>query len=183
LSFRAAADAIETRAMHRIYPANRSSLQRLLLSVSALFGCGGCASWPPQQAPATPQRPTLSSDTNTTAHRTVEVEAGVLIDRHDEVDTPLALKWGMEENTELFASWSPFRAINLPGPGVEGVGDLSLGLRHRFADESETTPSGAFQLSAKLPTGESNPGPGTGETDLFAALIAGKSVGRVSLVA
>lgn len=142
------------------------------------FLVGGCASLPDDQQPVTPQRPTLSSDTSTTARGTVEIEAGVSVQPGDLLDTPLALKWGSGEATEVFMGWSPWQQIDVPGHDLEGSSDVLVGMRHRFLEESEGVPSAALQLATKLPTG--NDEVSTGEIDFLAAGIVTKRAAGVS---
>lgn len=132
---------------------------------------------------ATPQRPTVSSDTNTTGEGTFELETGVQIDPDDSYSFPSTFKWGQGERTELFLTWSPLVVTERIGQDGSGTGDVTIGTRHRFIDEVDDVPSFAFQLATKLPTADPSEGTGTGETDWFGSLIATKSFGRASATA
>jgi hypothetical protein len=138
----------------------------------------GCASVPP--APVTPERPSYSSDTGTTAFGTLELEAGVLVGDESRVDTPVTVKWGTTESSELFFGWSPYLRVASRAGDESGVGDLVLGTRVRFAEEDQRHPSAAVQLAAKLPTADDGKGLGTGLVDFFAAAIATRSLGRTT---
>lgn len=154
----------------------------LRFTIPALFTLTtcGCLQFKVEPQPATPQRPTLSSDTSTTAAGTFELEAGGVIDPHDSVDSPLTLKWGMAENVELFLGWSPYQTEERPGHDASGIGDTLVGLRYRFLEEEGSVPSTALQLTTKIPTGDENEGLSTGENDFLAAVILSKQVGQVS---
>ncbi len=129
----------------------------------------------------TPQRPTFSSGTTTTASGTVEIEAGLTVDPGDSVDVPTNTKVGLSEQTELFLGWSPYRHLDLRGPDGNGPSDLLVGTRHRFLDETDTRPAAALQLATKLPTGSTREGLSSGEVDFFAAGIVSKDFETVSL--
>ena len=135
----------------------------------------------PRQQPATPQRPTVSVNTTTTAEGTLELEAGVNVDPADAFDSPLRLKYGTGPATELFAGVSPYQRFDAPGADVDGSSDLVLGARHRLWQGGEDLPSGAVVLATKLPTASTASGLSSGETDLRAALVLNQSVGPVGL--
>lgn len=146
-----------------------------LALVAAAFA-SSCSTFPADQAPATPQRPTLSSDTNTTRVGTLEYEAGVTFDPNDLVVFPTTIKWGAGEQTELFLGWPAFMHLERPGADADGPGSLSIGARHRFLEEVDARPSFAAQMVTKLPTASSDAGLDSGEIDFHAAAIATKSI-------
>ncbi|MFN3242841.1 MAG: transporter [Planctomycetota bacterium] len=154
---------------------NALARQLLVLAPFALAGCQLS-----QQAPVTPQRPTVSFDTATTAPGTFELETGVNVDPGDFFDTPNTLKYGTGERTELFVGWSPLQVLSQPGEDADGASDVVLGARHRLWDADDGTPSGAVVLSGKLPTASSNNGLGSGEVDLRVGGILNQSFGDVS---
>ena len=157
----------------------RYSTSNLLL-VLAVTCLTGCASLPP--SPATPQRPSYSSDASTTAHQTVEIEMGLAADETDAIDSPVNVKWGATRATELFLGFSPYASIK-PGPEREsGFGDVIAGARVRFLDEREGRPAAAVQMTAKLPAADDGAGLGTGETDVFGAGILTKTFDRTTVV-
>lgn len=137
---------------------------------------GSCASLHQENAPVSAQRPTLSSDTATTVAGTFEVEVGGLWDPSDQVDTPVSLKYGSGVSTEVFLGWSPLFHLDTPKGRETGVGDVALGLRHRFIEESDASPSAAIQTTLKLPTADEGEGLGSGELDASFAGILTKNV-------
>lgn len=151
---------------------------RILVVVAAAV-LSGCAGFFPQSAQVTPQRPTFSSNTATTAEGTLELEAGGAIDPGDSIDTPLVAKWGTGPGTELFAGWSPLQYLERPGPDGLGVSDLVLGTRHRFIEEGDGTPSMAVQLATKLPSGDSSEGLSTDQIDFNLAAILTQTFGSL----
>ncbi len=126
--------------------------------------------WHPVSAaePVTPQRPSFSSDPNTTAAGTLELEAGYLADDADGAGLPLALKWGSGPSTELFVGWSPWQQAS---SDVTGIGDVSVGVRHRFLD-GDGPMTMAYQVSGKVPTASADDGLGSGVPDLSLALTS-----------
>jgi hypothetical protein len=116
----------------------------------------------------TPQRPSYSSNTYTTAPGTLEVEAGVLIDPSDALDTGFVMKYGYDDRSEILVGVLPGVAVE--GAGV-GFGDLRLGWRQRLTEHQLGKLSLAYQALVKLPTADENKGLGTGEVDGFIAGI------------
>lgn len=133
-----------------------------------------------QDVPATPQRPTLSKNTATTAQGTVEAEFGLLRDPSDLFDTPTALKYGLSGRDELFIGLSPFKMVELDGDDGEGFGDLLVGWRQRFWEAPEKGTSIAWQAAVKLPTADEDEGLGSGEVDGFVAGILTMTTGEWS---
>lgn len=148
--------------------------------VTLLLVCVGCAANSPARAPVVPERPTLSADTGTTHVRTFELEAGVSYDPSDAFNSPVTLKYGLDETTEIFSGWAPLQWTELPGSDGVGIGDVTVGLRHRYADEGEYLPSAGFQVVGLLPTADSDDGVGSGKPALFVASMATKAVGNVA---
>jgi len=150
----------------------------------ALLLLGSCAApgfprgeFPTGVAAATPQRPTLSSDTNTAVEGTVELEAGLTWDPDSFIDTPASLRFGAGPATEVFLGFSPLLYVEQPGNNESGPGDLAFGFRHRFRTESGDSPATAIQTSVKLPTADDKKGLGSGELDASIAGIATKTFG------
>jgi len=141
----------------------------LLLASPVL--CAGCVIHPSAAAPATPQRPTFSSSTATTAYGTWEVEGGVRRDDEDGIDAPVALKYGAGARTEVFVGVSPYQRVKSAGERDSGVSDVVVGARHRTSEGDEDQPSSAFQLAAKVPNGDRADLLSSGEIDLFGAWI------------
>jgi hypothetical protein len=144
----------------------------LLLAWPAL--CASCVVHPAAGSPATPQRPTFSSSTATTAHATWEVEGGAYRNDENAVDVPIALKYGAGPRTEVFASVSPYRRVEAGGERDSGWSDVVVGARHRTSDGTGgdgDEPARAFQLAAKVPTGDRADLLSSGEIDVFGAWI------------
>jgi hypothetical protein len=132
------------------------------------------------QAASTPQRPTVSFNTSTTAPGTVELEAGTLTDPNDFFDSPITLKYGTSKDTDLFVAWSPFQVLAQPGPDGKGSSDVVLGTRHRLWEGTDSRPSAAVVLSGKLPAASSANGLGSGEVDLRIAGVLNQQFGAVT---
>ncbi|MCK5945460.1 MAG: hypothetical protein KAI24_25945 [Planctomycetes bacterium] len=146
--------------------------------VAAACAVAGCQL--PHQRPVTPQRPTVSFDTNTTAEQTFELETGVNVDPGDFFDTPNTLKYGTGERTELFVGWSPLQVLQQPGEDADGSSDVVLGARHRLIDGDDAVPAAAVVLSGKLPAASANNGLGSGEVDLRVAGVLNQTYGDVN---
>lgn len=153
-------------------------ITRTAAVASMLIALASCNLY--QQAPSTPQRPTVSFDTSTTAAGTVEIEAGVMADPGDFFDSPLTLKYGTSDDTDLFVGWSPLQVLEQPGSNGEGSSDLVIGARHRLWHGTDNRPSGALVLSAKLPAASANNGLGSGETDLRIAGVLNQQFGALN---
>ena len=153
-----------------------------LTSLALTAACAApSASWREgQDVTATPQRPTYSRNTSTTAQGTVEVEAGLRRDPGDSFDTPTTLKYGLSSRDELFVGFSPFEMVELPGDDGEGFGDLLVGWRQRFWEAEEKGTSIAWQAAVKLPTADEDEALGSGEVDGFLAGILTMSTGEWS---
>ena len=176
------------------------TLRRLAILL-ALLALGACATPP---APATgsthappaprrtqdggaptanvsPQRPTLSSDTNVAADGTVELETGVAWDPHDVLDVPISLRFGVAPETEAFLNISPLSITRLPGKDAHGFSDPEIGVRRRLSHDPDGV-STAVQASVKLPVSDRDEGLSTGEADAYVAGIVSGSAGPVSLL-
>ncbi|MEM6671195.1 MAG: transporter [Planctomycetota bacterium] len=134
-------------------------------SVAAALLASCNATFEPAEIEPTPQRPRISKNTRTTVKSTVELEAGVTWDPNDFFDTPVTLKYGLTDNIEYFVETSPLRIYDFPGSDETGIGDVALGLRHRFDDGGDGGAAFAFELMGKLPTSDDPDGRGTGGID------------------
>lgn len=139
----------------------------LLVAVSSLFG--SCVAPGSQRTPVTPQRPTVSFNTQTTAEGTLELEAGVQADPGDSFFSPMRLKYGLGQDEEISIAVSPFNFIERPGDDGTGFGDLSVAFRKKVWTNEQT--SAAFRFETLLPTGNENEGLSTGELSFFAGGI------------
>lgn len=160
----------------------RRAAARGSLALLAAAGASACAVVGGPGAPATPQRPTFSSDTSLTAEGTLEVEAGVAVDPRDGGEVPVVLKLGAGPRTEVFLGGAPVRWIE--GDDDEaGIGDLSVGVRHRVRDGQGERWSLALTGAVKLPLADEDRGLGTGEVDALFAFAAARAVGSLAVVA
>ena len=150
-------------------------------SALLLAGLAACIVPAGGEAAATPQRPTLSSDTNTTAEGTFEVETGASWDPSDSFGLPTVVKFGSGPRTEVFVGGSPYVYVSQRGEDEQGIGDVTVGLRHRLVDETDGSPGAALQAAVKLPTADEERGLGSGEVDASFAGILARSAGSVGL--
>ncbi len=150
------------------------------LIVVALLPLAACGLNPGKGSPVTPQRPTLSSDTNTTAVGTIEMEVGASIDPGDSAALPLLLKYGLSEGKEIFAGATVLKQVEFMGNTEVGFGDMILGGRMRFHEGEKFDAAGLF--SVKLPTADENSGLGSGEMDFLGAGIMTAPLGETASV-
>jgi len=160
---------------------SRNDTSRIWFAALAVGFWTSCISAVEHMPPATPQRPTFSSDTRTTAAHTVEVEAGLTVDPSDALLIPVRAKVGLDHSSEAFVEWSPLQWINTPGKDQVGIGDLYLGYRRRFREEKEDRAAMAFAVEAKIPSADAEDGQGSGETDLFASIAGERQLQRLRL--
>lgn len=151
-------------------------VKSLFPAILLLSTLTACISVPRTIASVTPQRPTLSSDTSTTAPGTSEIEAGISLDDDGNFDSPVLLKYGVSPITEVFVGASPLRIADSPGRDDRGVGDAWFGLRSRLREETAYVPSVAAQIAVKLPVANEDHGLGSGETDVLFAAMAGHQI-------
>lgn len=135
----------------------------------ALLPLAACGINPGKGSPVTPQRPTLSSDTNTTAVGSIEMEVGTSFDPGDSTAIPLVLKYGLSEGKEIFVGASVLQHVEFMGSTEVGFGDMILGGRMRFHEGEKFSAAGL--LTMKLPTADETSGLGSGETDFLGAGI------------
>ena len=114
-------------------------------------------------------RPDFSEGTQTVSPGHFQLEAGYLFLFDDEKEAQrsehtlpqLLLRAGLVEDLELRLAWDAFVSseVDFPGDGgsetLEGVGDLSVGFKHRMYDQELAYPSVAFIAELGLPTGGS----------------------------
>lgn len=151
----------------------------LALLLALLPGGAGCRV--AGSRPPSPQRPTLSSDTSTTAQGTLEVETGVDLDPDDRFGLPTTLKYGLSDTGEVSLGLSLFERIDRPGDDADGPSDVTVATRHRVWERGPD--SAAFQLATKLPTADEDEGLSSGELDFGAAGILSHSGSPLSWTA
>jgi hypothetical protein len=141
-----------------------------VLLVPALTAC--LALEEGKQRPVSSQRPGFSRSTATVSAGHVELESGLRLDPGDSVDTPMTVRWGFDQRSEVFVGFSPYVWIDFPSGSEESIGDVLVGYRARVREQTEAGPSVAVQLAAKLPIADEDEGFTTGEPDTFAAGMA-----------
>ncbi len=129
-----------------------------------------------------PERPTVATHAHTVAPGWLEFELGGEYDRYDDathgVLTPLTTKLGLTSHAQLTIQ----AGLNAPpGGGSLGVGDLSMGVKWRLADDVPILGDVAILPSVKFPTGSDASGRGTGTTDVSLLLISSNDLGAISL--
>lgn len=146
-----------------------------------LLFCFGSRVWaqPSGQVAATPQRPSFSTSTATTYPGWIEVEAGISVDEHL-FDSPVNFKLGATQNAELFLGVSPLVNVS-NGRSETGFGDMVVGGRLRFVNDSEHAPGLAGQISVKLPTADDEKGLGSGQVDYGFLFIASHATPQFGL--
>lgn len=142
-----------------------------LCALPLLAAAAGCSLDRTYKTQATPQRPTFSFDTSTTAPGTVELEAGLDIDPSDRFFTPTRTKYGVDERTELFLDFDPYVRVERDDGSVSGVGDIQPGIRRRLLDQDGSAPSAGYLVAARIPTGSPDKDIGSGSIDLNVAGI------------
>lgn len=142
-------------------------LTHSLFAGCALLFASSCATtFEPAEIEPTPQRPKVSRNTKTVLADSVELESGIHWDPNDFIDTPITVKYGMTDSMEYFVESAVIRQIDLPGDNETGIGDLAIGLRHRFKESEDGDLAYAYEVVGKIPTGDEPDGRGTGGRDL-----------------
>jgi hypothetical protein len=148
----------------------RSALTALLLS-----GAAACQLVSQDLAPPTPQRRTFSVSTATPRAGQLDLELGLAHDLGDGIALPATLRWGADEQSELFLGGVPWSERD--DTDGRGVGDVTLGARRRVREQHEDEPSLALQAAVKIPTADADEGLGSGELDLLLAGILSRDEG------
>ena len=115
----------------------------------------------------------VTSDAGTAEFGAVDLEFGFHAGPRNTRDTPLEVQWGVAPSTELFGGWSPYTQDE--SGDESGIGDVQLGLRHRFREETRSSPACLVELWTKLPTGDEEDG-FSEETDYFTGFAATKTL-------
>lgn len=173
----------------------------ILQGVALAAVTSSCAvTFEPADLAPTPQRPRISKNTKTTAKDSIELEAGITWDPNDFLDTPVAFRYGVSDNTEAIVETAPLRRFEAFGESDTGIGDVAFGIRHRFEKDKkdDNGPTFGFEFIGKLPSSdksdETDLGTGgrdprtfigaavTGSTDLTLAGIVEQQRGDFDLV-
>lgn len=127
-----------------------------------------------------PERPTIATHAGTVAPGWLEIESGGERDRYPNggrvVSFPTNLKVGLASRTQLNISASEFRGTPID-PSARGIGDVTVGLKYRFAEDVPLVGDCAILPGIKFSTASSARGLGTGTTDVSLLLISSHSIG------
>lgn len=160
----------------------------LILGLAGLTS--GCASYGVAREPITPQRPTISNDTRTTAFGTFEVELGGRVDPRDKHSIETRTSVGLSPSSEVFMLWDPFVDIDstqvpvdVDGDGEDerGASGVTLGFKQRLMDESDVLPATAIQFGTLLPIGSDDGEIGSGFTEWFAGVAVDRTFGKLGM--
>jgi hypothetical protein len=160
----------------------------LILGLAGLTS--GCASYGVAREPITPQRPTISNDTKTTAFGTFEVELGGRVDPRDKYSIETRTSVGLSPSSEVFMLWDPFVDIDstqvpvdVDGDGEDerGASGVTLGFKQRLMDESDVLPATAIQFGTQLPIGSDDGEIGSGFTEWFAGVAVDRTFGKLGM--
>jgi hypothetical protein len=140
-------------------------MRTLLLLTALSLTVTSCTLVTDDLHPPSIQRPLISRNTETTFPGQIDFELGITGGIGWEM--PAAVRWGAGPNVETFLEFDAWRHRSTG----DGIGDLSVGVRHRFAEDKEAGKSYAYQLRTKLPTADAAKGLGSGSTDFDLAAI------------
>ncbi|GJM23394.1 MAG: hypothetical protein DHS20C15_33090 [Planctomycetota bacterium] len=125
-----------------------------------------CSGLPPR---ATAQRSSFATDSVTTRAGTVELELGGGLGPRSDRDLVTAVKYGLDDFTEVYVCGSPYLRARVSGETLRGRSATDLGWRHRFY-ESEDMAAGV-QAIARIAHGSEHEGLAGRENDYFLAGI------------
>ena len=149
-----------------------------------LVWCGDLAAQAPDSDPhaAQPERPTVATHAGTVAPGWLEMEAGAEFDRYSDhshgIQAPIVAKLGLAPRLQ-FNLQMP--VVAPPGADTTGIGDVSLGVKWRLAEDAPVVGDFAILPSVKTPTGSRDSQTGTGTTDVSLLLISSHELGPVSM--
>lgn len=155
----------------------KNNILALLVVLIILFGING---------KALAGRPLSTDDAGTLEPGHIEIELGWEFVKGPSDDKEnslaLALTAGIIWERLDFGVEVPYLWLDPDaGDNEDGVGDLELGFKLRFLDETDNFPALAFTSGIKTETGDSDKGLGTGEVDYVGNLIATKEIGKVTI--
>jgi hypothetical protein len=153
-----------------------------LLMLCLIAHCSGGVAQSQDPHAAQPERPTVATHAGTVAPGWLEVEASGEFDRYADnahaVVVPVNLKIGLGSHTQLSLFPS---GIRTPAGRTMELGDLSLGVKWRIADDLSFLGRVALLPIIKLPTGSTSSGAGTGTVDGTIVLISSNDLNGVAL--
>jgi hypothetical protein len=139
--------------IHR--PARRAG--RIAAAVPLLLAAA-CAT-APRPTPISSSRLGIAKSTGTVTRGVVQLEAGYSRGHQDgrtrQTFGETLLRIGMGPRTEARVGLSSYFHTVTPSNTVEGRGDASLGVKHRFRDAAGPLPAVALNLLSAIPTGSS----------------------------
>jgi hypothetical protein len=130
------------------------SLPYFALTLVVASSLASCSSIGVRRAKVVPQRPRFGRTTQTTAFGTFEVEAGFAANPKNSAEVGTMIKTGLSPTAEFFVDLAPYRYYDPAGPDIDGIGDVTLGLRQRLMNESKNYPATAVELAVQVPTGD-----------------------------
>jgi hypothetical protein len=129
-----------------------------------------------------PQRPTVATHAGTVAPGWIEFELGSEFDRYADAShgsvAPLLAKVGLAPRLQLEIQTLVVRPA---GRQITGIGDSTIGLKWRLAEDAPIVSDLAVLASVKVQTGSADSGTGTGSTDLNLLLISSHRLGPVAM--
>lgn len=125
-------------------------------SAVLLLTAAGCAT-APLAAPAATSRPGIARPAGTVASGHLQMEAGYSRAHQDGRTRHLIgetlLRLGVGPRTELRAGWASYQRTITDADTVEGAGDASVSIKHRFTSAAGWMPAVAVIAGTTLPTG------------------------------
>lgn len=156
----------------------RSTLCPALAALALLSGA--CAAAPAASSAPSPAPPISSSrlglakSTGTVPAGMVQLEAGYSRARLDQRTRhafgETLVRVGVGARTEVRGSLSSYLRTVTPAATIEGIGDASLGVKHRLRDAGGWAPSVALTAASTLPTGAHGVGAGGFQPEAGASL-------------
>jgi hypothetical protein len=128
-----------------------------------------------------PERPTVATHAFTVAPGYLEIETGVERDHlssgANSLSAPTVVKIGLASRAQLGIDIPAVKAPGMPA----GIGDVSVGIKYRVADDAPILGAFALLPSMKAPTGDEDLSRGTGTTDFSILAISSHRVGEFSI--
>jgi len=111
-----------------------------------------------------------------------ELGAGYESDsRCNHAEIPFGLSYGLMPRVQVGAGFGGQLEERDEVTGRDrqcGIGDLELGAKWKFSDETRFLPAQALAVAVKIPTADDDQGFGSGETDYDLTWIASKTIGE-----
>ncbi len=133
---------------------------------------------------AQPERPTVGTHAGTVAPGWIEIETGFERQNNgalaNSLSVPLVAKIGLTPQLQLNVAPGWQRDAD-NGQSENGITDLLLALKWRFAEDVPYAGDLALQTAVSLPSGSAEAGRGTGSAGLNLILISSHELGRFAL--